>query len=257
MTARVIDAGVARPALRTSVIRGWTLLEYDCVDSTNMVAAGLPAWHAVLSETQRGGRGRFERAWVSNAGGLWLSAVLPLGASQDGNQLLPLVAGLSAIEALERHGAKGLRLRWPNDVMAGDRKIAGILVERFTQRTAVVGIGVNVTNQPAEQDRSLWRTATRMAELVHPPPTVYALCLSLLDVLRAESDVLSGAGFAALSPRINGVWGGRRRVRLDVEKGQRLGTFVGIDPSGNLLLEEDGAGTRAFAPHEVSLLREV
>jgi BirA family biotin operon repressor/biotin-[acetyl-CoA-carboxylase] ligase len=129
---------------------GWCIHTAHEIGSTNSAAARLPAWHAVRARVQTDGRGRTGRAWTSGEGGLWLSAVLPCTGNRARWAILPLAAGWAIVAALKELGAHGLRLRWPNDIMAGHRKLAGLLVERYRNDTAVVGIGLNVFNSPEE-----------------------------------------------------------------------------------------------------------
>ena len=68
---------------RQSHLAGWTLLEFNVVNSTNFVAGKLEVWNAVRADTQTAGRGRFQRSWISDAGGLWLSAVVPTGPDRE------------------------------------------------------------------------------------------------------------------------------------------------------------------------------
>src|SRR5438874_11399662 len=109
----------------------WTMHDYAVVSSTNLVAASLPAWHAVRAETQPAGRGRFQRRWVSDLGGLWLSAVVPVPAKSASSGLLPLLAGLAVAEALVRIGVAEIRMRWPNDLLVGQGKLGGLLLDQF------------------------------------------------------------------------------------------------------------------------------
>src|SRR5690606_35135199 len=102
-----------------------------------------------LAECQRSGRGRRGRSWISPFGdNLYLTLAYrePGGvAAVDG---LSLVVGISVARALERLGASGIKLKWPNDVFWGDRKLGGILVELrgelATDCHVVIGVGVNV-----------------------------------------------------------------------------------------------------------------
>ena len=75
----------------------------------------------------------------------------PLGEERA----LPLVVGLSVADTLRELGVAQLRLRWPNDILVGDRKLAGLLIEQFAPGLAVAGIGVNVRNQPEARDSTL------------------------------------------------------------------------------------------------------
>jgi BirA family biotin operon repressor/biotin-[acetyl-CoA-carboxylase] ligase len=246
-------------AIRARITRlgEWTLREFAQVDSTNFVAGTLPVWHAVRADTQTAGRGRFQRPWVSDAGGLWLSAVVPAPVEKQDWPLLPLVAGLAVIEALLTFGVARIRLRWPNDLMVGDKKLAGLLVDTFDPQRAVIGLGVNVTNQPAAQDASLRHTATRLADLLNPPPALAELTAVILDHLCQKMAALAAGGFAALQPRLNQCWGGTPRVTVDLDAGVRQGIFTGVDEHGRLLLQDEAGNRTALAAHEVRLLREI
>ena len=252
-----LSASPPDAACQRSQVAGWQLLEFAVVDSTNFVAGKLGAWHAVRADTQTAGRGRFQRTWVSDAGGLWLSAVVPTGADRDRWQALPLVAGLAVIESLQAFGLASARLRWPNDIMVNERKLAGLLVDTFQPQLAVIGLGVNVTNHPDALDPALKATSTRLADLVAEPPTLATLTAAILASLKSAMDVMARTGFSALKPRINELWGGPRRVTIDLDGVQRSGLFTGIDDGGRLLLQDDTNGPIAFEPHQVRLLREV
>jgi BirA family biotin operon repressor/biotin-[acetyl-CoA-carboxylase] ligase len=237
-------------------LAGWTLLEYEVVSSTNFVAAGLPAWHAVRAATQTAGRGRFSRSWISDAGGLWLSAVIPTGPD-DRWRTLPLVAGLSVIDSLRELGVAHARLRWPNDIMVNNKKLAGLLVDSFSPGLAVIGIGVNVTNHPESHDASLKNITTTLADLVPGSASTATLTAVILKSLRSAVDHLADSGFGPLESRINQMWGGPRRVILDLDGVHRFGLFTGVDDAGRLVLRDDAQRLSTFEPHQVRLLREV
>lgn len=252
-----LSASLPAAACRRSQVAGWQLLEFEVVDSTNFVAGKLGAWHAVRADTQTAGRGRFQRTWVSDAGGLWLSAVVPTGTDRDRWQALPLVAGLAVIESLQAFGLASARLRWPNDIMVSERKLAGLLVDTFQPQLAVIGLGVNVTNHPDAHDPTLKTTSTRLADLVAQAPSMATLTAAILASLKSAMAVMAQSGFGALQPRINELWGGPRRVTIDLDGVQRAGLFNGIDDGGRLLLQDDTNGPIAFEPHQVRLLREI
>ena len=124
----------------------WTYHEWAEAFSTNDLARSLPPGHIAVCRVQTGGRGRFNRKWIGEEGGLWASFTVPLSAPEDtaagvhwGH--LPLVAGLALFNMLRGMGLDSVRLRWPNDLLAGKSKLAGILVERPAENMAVIGIG--------------------------------------------------------------------------------------------------------------------
>jgi BirA family biotin operon repressor/biotin-[acetyl-CoA-carboxylase] ligase len=242
-------------------VEGWIMRHYPVVDSTNLVAAGLGAWHAVRADRQTAGRGRFQRSWISDEGGLWLSAVLPLPRDRADRAALPLVVGLAVWEALHSAGVKGLRMRWPNDLLVENRKLAGVLLDQFAPGLAVAGIGINVANRPEVLDASLRNRTVRLADLL---PGSLALDVShwttlLLTGLRRMMDRMGQGGFNALLPRINQLWGSPRCVELDLDGATRRGMFSRVDAAGRLVLTDE-TGTDGFAvfhAHEVRCLTEL
>ena len=105
----------------------------------------------LVAERQTGGRGRMGREWSSPDGNFYGSTVVALEAGDPPAATLALVAGLAVHRALSRF-APGLTLKWPNDVLAGRAKLAGILLERSGD-WVVVGAGVNLVNHPDLPDR--------------------------------------------------------------------------------------------------------
>jgi BirA family biotin operon repressor/biotin-[acetyl-CoA-carboxylase] ligase len=236
--------------------QGWTCHDYKVAASTNLLAASLPVWNAVRAETQTSGRGRFQRAWVSDRGGLWLSAVVPTGPGPEW-KCLPLVAGLAICDALGRFGMVGTRLRWPNDVLVGDRKLAGLLLDQFAPGAAVVGIGVNVHNHPEEQDAFLKGKVVRVADLLPNPPALTELTVAILHELRMVVTGMQAGDFRALLLRVNALWGGPRLVELDLDGQLRRGRFTGVDDAGKLILTGEGTASVAYEPHQVKHLTEL
>ncbi|MBP9900465.1 MAG: biotin--[acetyl-CoA-carboxylase] ligase [Verrucomicrobiota bacterium] len=235
----------------------WTLIENSEVTSTNLVAAKLPVWHAVRADTQTAGRGRFQRAWVSDAGGLWLSAVVPVETNSPAWRMLPLAAGVAVCDALRANGAKQLRLRWPNDILVGDRKLAGLLIDQFQPGLAVVGVGINVCNQPEARDGRLKGHVARLADLVSAVPSLHELARHVLVALHAVWQEVRNAGGETLLPRVNALWHLPRAVRLDLDGAQVTGAFAGVDACGRLQLQRPDGKIKFYEPQDVRLLRDL
>ena len=128
---------------------------FETIGSTNaharqLAEEGASPGTVVTSAEQTEGRGRQGRAWATPAGkALAWSAIVPLEGEVPG--LFPLRAGLAACEAVEELGGTPAEVKWPNDVMLGGRKCAGVLVEGRPQAGwAVVGIGINLTIEEEE-----------------------------------------------------------------------------------------------------------
>jgi len=236
--------------------RGWTLHECDTLGSTNDFARALGPWESVRAKRQTGARGRHGRKWESGEGGLWTSVVLPLDPPGQGWAAFPLAAGLAVVSLLRSLGLRDARLRWPNDVLLGPQKICGILMEKFAPDRVVVGLGLNVSNDPADADPSLATIATSLVRELPLAPPIEELYEDLLISLRTLHGRVAEEGFASLADEINHHWGGTREVEVSMASGSVRGRFLGIDPRGDLILEVNGATEIRTAPH-VTLLREV
>jgi BirA family biotin operon repressor/biotin-[acetyl-CoA-carboxylase] ligase len=172
---------------------------------------------------------------------------------------LSLVAGVAAIEAIaEAAGERrlpGLRLKWPNDVLIGEAKCAGILAEsqmggRGAEVTAVIGIGINLVSHPADAQRASTDLAEHGVE-VTPPGMLDALAESMTRWLAVWD---CGRGFAG----VRAAWlrhGGRLGESLTVHAGaERLaGTFLDLDADGALLMRDEEGAQRRVTFGDVSL----
>ena len=114
----------------------------DRISSTNtwLSSNSTGSNDCILAFQQTGGKGRGDRVWESPPGGLYLSIISPR------HPLLPFIAGISVIQTLELDNR--LRLKWPNDIILDGKKIGGILCED-DDKSAVVGIGINMNNSPS------------------------------------------------------------------------------------------------------------
>ena len=232
---------------------GFSLHEYEVVTSTNLVAATLPVWNAVRADIQTAGRGRFQRNWISDAGGLWLSAVVP---EDQLRRVLPLAAGLAVCRALQELGVTGVRLRWPNDVLVNDRKLAGLLIDQFESGRVVIGIGLNVSNHPENHDRSLAHCTTRLADLLPVRPGLGALTSLVLRHLGSVLRTLEEDP-ELLFRDINLLWGPPREVELDLDGISCRGVFQRVDPEGRLALSDPEGNLSFYEAHQVRHLTEM
>lgn len=149
---------------------GHPILAYESVSSTNdvlkdLALQGAPEGTTVVAQSQSKGRGRRGREWVSTSGkGVLLSVLLRPGVPGADAGLMAILGGVSVVRALETLEVGKLALKWPNDVLAGGRKIAGVLVEPRIGagliEFAVVGIGINVAQAAADWTDALKETAT-------------------------------------------------------------------------------------------------
>ena len=263
MSATAFPSPVTRAptAPEGTAFSGWFLEVHPEVDTTNRLAARLPVWHAVRADTQTAGRGRTGRAWTSDRGGLWLSAVVPCPGPRGRWALLPLAVGWALLDALQEFGVSDLRLRWPNDLLVGGRKLAGILMERHSADTAVVGLGLNVFNHPEDAAPDLRGTTARLADLA--PLGRLDLddiaALVLRAIARAHRRIRDN-DFARIAADLNLGWrAAPRSVALSVagQVASVTGLFTGIDSAGRLLLRTADGAYLALDATQVAHRREV
>jgi len=246
-----------RARLHTTVI-GNRILYYPSVGSTNDVArtlavAGAPEGIVVLADEQTAGRGRRGRRWLAPAGTCLLFSLLlhpPLAPHQC--QRLTMACSLALAESVERHTGLALGLKWPNDLLASNKKVGGILTELGIQgerlEYAIVGIGLNVNlDFTAPEVAFLRDQATSLAQEMGAPVAREPLLACILNRLEARYLALCDGW----SPRQE--WTARlvtlnQQVVLSGPGGELEGWAEGVDQDGALLLRlEDGRVVRVLA----------
>jgi len=237
-------------------------------DSTNAELARLPAGrrhiHAVLADAQTGGRGRRQRRWHSPAGGnIYLSLGWSFAEHPAPLTTLPLIAAVCACRALERAGLRGHGIKWPNDILVGGAKLAGILVESQSTGggpvTAVIGIGVNVHMPSSGAAAAIDRPWTDLASQMAPGECIgrNELAALLLEELVMGLVRFEAEGFVPF----RSAWVERdlvsgKRIRLEGNGGYDAGLALGIDDSGGLQVDIDGYGPQVLHSAEVSVRDE-
>jgi BirA family biotin operon repressor/biotin-[acetyl-CoA-carboxylase] ligase len=217
----------------------WRILRFDSVDSTQRIAAGEPLRTVVVADHQSAGQGRHGHFWHSESGnGLYCSLVL------EPTPLLTLALGVATVDAIAQATGVKCDLRWPNDLMLGNRKVAGILVQ-LINIAAIAGIGINVnhTSFPPE----LEATSLRMWGGPPGPPISHEPILEALlpavDAIVQEDPETILRLFAHASSYVAG-----RRVTVDQPGGRISGTTAGLDPAGYLIVrKDDGTDTLILA----------
>lgn len=233
------------------------------VESTQARARGWRPWTAIVATAQTRGRGQAERTFVSDPGGLYLTAVLPYGGDPRETLGFALAVGWAVRRELRRAGARGVRLRWPNDLMVGERKVGGILIEQGGADTLLVGVGLNVTNCPWRAAPDLRGIAGRLADAWRAgrTPGFARLAERVLRGVRAAHGMFARRRLAGFAGLVNGTWGRGREIVLEPARGgpepERRGRFAGIDADGAVCLELPDTTRLAVPAHRIARLREV
>lgn len=236
----------------------WTVHEVQEAVSTNDLARSHAPWSLVRCHVQTGGRGRFNREWIGQEGGLWVSYNVPLAEESTSDwRLLPLVAGIALLDALKPHRVPDARLRWPNDLMVGRKKLAGILVERPSATMATIGIGVNMLNSMADLAGKTKDAPARMVDYAAPCPAVDEFAMQLAQAIQTDFLAFVQNGMQALMPKLEQAWGKPRTVEVQTDQANYTGTFIGITPDGSPILRRKEGDLRAIPGHTVNRLIEL
>lgn len=218
----------------------------------------------VVAEHQTAGRGRLDRVWVAPArAGITMSVLVrPVDVPVSRWPWIPLLAGLAVAAAVRQVAEVPAELKWPNDVLVRDRKLAGLLVERLesgaggTRAAAVIGIGLNVSMTEAELPTPYATSLALESAATTDRTTLVKAILRRLDGLLAEWEAGAGEPSTALRSAYRSACstiGQRVRVELPGHPAVE-GVAAGLDETGRLLVETDD-GWRAFGAGDVMHVR--
>lgn len=231
----------------------WEIRRFASIDSTNRylldeARAGAPDGVVAVADHQRAGRGRLGRTWEAAPGSaLLVSVLLRPALAPERLGLLTMAAGLALSDAVRSVADVDARLKWPNDLVVADRKLAGLLAEADLGagevRAVVVGAGANLAVDafPPELADLATSVAGEAGRSVDRDAVLDAF-LDALDARLADLDAVPAA-YRARSATL----GRRVRVELGTDR-VRVGTAVDLTPVGALVVRDD-AGTE----HTVSV----
>jgi BirA family biotin operon repressor/biotin-[acetyl-CoA-carboxylase] ligase len=256
---QLLDAETIRRDLDPATRRRVHIRAHWQIDSTNTAllqaaADGAPDLFIELAETQSDGRGRRGRSWQSPLGGnVYFSLLRRFDGAMGALSGLSLVAGIALARTLRSFGIDGIGLKWPNDLIANGRKLAGILVELGGEFLgpcyAVIGIGINVRAPGVNLDQPI----TDLAALCGTPPSRNVLVARLIANLATDTDVFARNGFGAFErdfADFDALAG--KSVRVHAAGAVRDGVAAGVDARGALRVRHD-AETVSYDSADVSV----
>jgi BirA family biotin operon repressor/biotin-[acetyl-CoA-carboxylase] ligase len=239
---------------------------FDSIDSTNAEALrqleGIKFGKSseinkvLIANYQTAGRGRRGRAWISpKDAGLYFSVVKKFEQNPEALQGLSLVIGLAVCQVLRRLGIDNARLKWPNDILVENAKLAGILLEMHQSLEncfVVFGIGLNFClqhNDTVQIDREV----TDLSKLLNSLPQKEVIFIALIEEIENHLDIFAVEGFATFQLEWNSLdrfFG--RQVRVDSGlKTLAEGISLGVDASGALRVDT-GEGEKKILGGELS-----
>ena len=225
------------------------VLYYAEVSSTNDLALewaenGAADGSLVLADRQTAGRGRAGRRWVTKPGAaLAMSLVLrPTAAEVAYIPRFTALAALGLVEALAKHGLTA-EVKWPNDVLIGERKVAGVLVEAFwlgeRPEALIVGMGVNVSQEALPPAEELRFPATCIEDEMGESVDRWDILAGILHSILTYRKILTTEAFlAAWNEKL--AWKGEQ-IAFRFANGQvKLARVLAIEPDGRLSLQIEG-----------------
>ncbi len=243
------------------------ILRFESLPSTNVEAArrvqeGAPEGVCVVAAEQTAGRGRLQRNWVSpkNAG-LYFSIILRPKMDQSTWPLLSLMAAVAVHDALLDSCHLETDIKWPNDVLVDEKKLCGILtetVETSSGRSAVVGIGINLTSNsfPSELDR----VATSIEAATGEKPDGEALLNALVHALAGQYQVLQEpSGPEAIISRwsTHSTYVEGKRIQVTDSNETFAGTTRGLERDGALRVETETGEIQIVRAGDVTAVRAI
>lgn len=228
---------------------GWRALEQTFLSPVPRLQRGT----VVVARKQSAGRGRQGRLW-HDCGGLHLSVVIPShpAARQKG---FSVWLGLMVVLALREEFNLDVRLKWPNDILVGERKLGGILLEHLGDGPLIAGLGMNISSPRRQMPPDLRATATSFFQETGLKPKPGAIAGSIVRRVEDEFDRFAREGWlpwqASLSA-LDCLLG--RRVRILSGGEEIVGRSLGVGPQGALMVEDEADVVRLFYAGDVHLL---
>jgi BirA family biotin operon repressor/biotin-[acetyl-CoA-carboxylase] ligase len=257
-----IDAAAIREALNPATVSRMARLDvFPEIDSTNAWLMAQPApdtrMHRVaIAGHQTAGRGRGDKRWLSAPGSsLCLSIAYTFQENPGNLPALTLAVGVAAVHALRDTGAGDVKLKWPNDIVAGNGKLGGMLAESHHRSesgaTVVVGIGINLRLPPdilASVDSGWAQSPADLASIPGSSVSPEALSAAMIDQIVDSLLTFEGQGFRAFAETWRRYdWLHGRSVTVRQRDGAVRGTASGIDSDGALLVKGAATTTRVIS----------
>jgi BirA family transcriptional regulator, biotin operon repressor / biotin---[acetyl-CoA-carboxylase] ligase len=230
--------------LGLGAIRYYPRIGSTNTDAMQWIEQGAPDFSLVIADEQTAGRGRFQRKWVTNPGAALAFTVImhPAPDEMGAVHLFSPLAGVAVSSALESSLHLHSQIKWPNDVLVNRKKICGILTETVWTggqlHGIVIGIGINITERSIPPEEMLSFPATCVEQFTHTPVDRWEVLRAVLHNLKTWRKKLKQPDFYRYWEEHLAFKGEQVDIRGTVSS-ELTGTLMGINPSGELLIETD------------------
>jgi BirA family biotin operon repressor/biotin-[acetyl-CoA-carboxylase] ligase len=264
-----VNSSISIEQIRDGLTTRWlgrTIHCYDAVESTNLTAIelaqqGEPEGTVILADEQLSGRGRGSRSWHSPAGvGIYCSIVLRPKMAPAKAQLITLMAGVSIVKAIALRTGLSPRVKWPNDIMINDKKVAGILLESRVSGGqigySVIGFGINVNNGSADLPEDIRVNASSLLMELKKPVDRSTLVIEIFSELERLYHRFQREDFPVILEQwrhYSSTLG--QRVRIWQKDKATEGIAVDLAEDGGLLVKLEGGKKVVIHAGDVEHLR--
>jgi len=220
---------------------------FDSVASTmakakEVARQGAPDQSVVLADCQKEGRGRMQRTWLSDRGGLYLTLILRPELPATSAFLMNFITSTVLVETIRQQTGLDAKVKWPNDILIGEKKLSGMLSELEASEELVsyvnIGIGLNVNNDPTKDEK----TATSIKNELGHGVKRRDLLTDFLDRLAVRLDNLQPESAVEEWKKYTMTLG--RQVKIVTLRETAEGRAVDVDETGALILQQEDGTTR-------------
>lgn len=214
------------------------MIDSTMIEASSLVSSGAGHGTVILADEQTAGMGRLGRSWVSVAeAGIYSSILLRLNLNAANLPVASLVMGLATAEAIQKSTQLVCDLRWPNDVLIQERKVAGILTH-LVDTCIVAGVGVNVNQTSFPADLRTPATSVRI-ESGGREQSRESILIHLLEEIDTFSSMLDTAGPESILRAFTSASSYALHRRVIIEETGEKGITAGLDTNGFLLVNLD------------------
>jgi len=220
---------------------------YDSLPSTmnkakELARQGAPDQSIVLADFQKNGRGRMQRTWFSQRGGLYFTLILRPQLPATSAFLMNFITSTALAKTIREQTGLKAEVKWPNDILIGDKKLSGMLSELEASEELVsfvnIGIGINVNNDPTKDEKAATSIALELGRKIKRR----ALLNSFLDKLEDKLSNFKPEDAVSEWKKYTMTLG--RQVKIVTLKETAAGKAIDIDESGALILQQNDGTLR-------------
>ena len=231
---------------------------FDSIASTNDYLSALAfskTTQICIANEQTQGKGQYDRTWLSQKDNSILLSVRHVFAAELSLNGLSLVIGLAIINTLEEFGVNQAKLKWPNDVLINDQKLAGILIENTLQgryQSVVIGLGLNYDLRQNFECHSPWIDLT---SIIQNPPAIEDLAALLINNILKNCQLFEMHGLSHFLQSWQQVdYLQNRQIELDLNGQLFIGAVQGVNTQGMLMVAVNGQLIEVCSSKQIRLI---